>query len=337
MTTFLNLIAAEPDIARVPVMVDSSKFSVIEAGLKCLQGKSVVNSISLKEGEEAFIAHAKTVRRYGAAVAWWRPWGRAPPTRARGPGVVVTPSAAAGRRNERPSRAVQRAFRTSRRVRLTDLAALGELSRLAQADGSGARSLGLPLAGPAIGVFTLFRLPLGAFRPDDLLYVHELDGRLGGLLRVERDSLRDDWTIVELDAIGVADAGDIRYRLVQAPCVRDGSKRGAPAASTSPAPTPTATSSCSCRRASRATATKIICHPPADHPLPRPVAAEEAGQLGIRQVGATDAVALYRLYNAVTPAPIQRIEMNRIADWERSARHPLPAQQPDPDPALRGR
>ena len=68
MRTFLNLIAAEPDIARVPVMVDSSKFSVIEAGLKCLQGKPVVNSISLKEGEEAFIAHAKTVRRYGAAV-----------------------------------------------------------------------------------------------------------------------------------------------------------------------------------------------------------------------------------------------------------------------------
>ena len=68
MTTFLNLIAAEPDIARVPVMVDSSKFSVIEAGLKCLQGKPVVNSISMKEGEAAFIEHAKTVRRYGAAV-----------------------------------------------------------------------------------------------------------------------------------------------------------------------------------------------------------------------------------------------------------------------------
>jgi len=68
MTTFLNLIAAEPDIARVPVMVDSSKFSVIEAGLKCLQGKPVVNSISLKEGEAAFIEHARIVRRYGAAV-----------------------------------------------------------------------------------------------------------------------------------------------------------------------------------------------------------------------------------------------------------------------------
>src|SRR6266702_2169858 len=68
MTTFLNLIAAEPDIARVPVMVDSSKFSVIEAGLKCVQGKPVVNSISMKEGEAAFIEHAKIVRRYGAAV-----------------------------------------------------------------------------------------------------------------------------------------------------------------------------------------------------------------------------------------------------------------------------
>ena len=68
MTTFLNLIAAEPDIARVPVMIDSSKFSVIEAGLKCVQGKAVVNSISLKEGEDAFIQQAKLVRRYGAAV-----------------------------------------------------------------------------------------------------------------------------------------------------------------------------------------------------------------------------------------------------------------------------
>src|SRR6185437_10237603 len=68
MVTFLNLVAAEPDIARVPIMLDSSKFSVIEAGLKCVQGKAVVNSISLKEGEDAFIRHARIVRRYGAAV-----------------------------------------------------------------------------------------------------------------------------------------------------------------------------------------------------------------------------------------------------------------------------
>jgi 5-methyltetrahydrofolate--homocysteine methyltransferase len=68
MTTFLQLIAAEPDISRVPVVIDSSKWSVIEAGLKCVQGKSVVNSISLKEGEESFIRQATLVRRYGASV-----------------------------------------------------------------------------------------------------------------------------------------------------------------------------------------------------------------------------------------------------------------------------
>ena len=68
MRTFLNLIAAEPDIARVPVMLDSSKWDIIETGLKCIQGKGVVNSISLKEGEEKFIAHAKLCRRYGAAI-----------------------------------------------------------------------------------------------------------------------------------------------------------------------------------------------------------------------------------------------------------------------------
>jgi 5-methyltetrahydrofolate--homocysteine methyltransferase len=68
MVRFLNLIAAEPDISRVPVMIDSSRWSVIEAGLKCVQGKAIVNSISLKEGEESFIAQGELVRRYGAAV-----------------------------------------------------------------------------------------------------------------------------------------------------------------------------------------------------------------------------------------------------------------------------
>ncbi len=68
MVKFLNLIAAEPDISRVPVMIDSSKWDIIEAGLQCVQGKSVVNSISLKEGEESFIKYARLVRQYGAAV-----------------------------------------------------------------------------------------------------------------------------------------------------------------------------------------------------------------------------------------------------------------------------
>lgn len=67
MVTFLNLIAAEPDIARVPIMIDSSKWHVIEAGLKCVQGKSIVNSISLKEGEDLFLQQARIIRRYGAA------------------------------------------------------------------------------------------------------------------------------------------------------------------------------------------------------------------------------------------------------------------------------
>jgi hypothetical protein len=67
MVRFLNLIASEPDISRVPVMIDSSKWSVIEAGLQCVQGKAIVNSISMKEGEEPFRQQAKLIRRYGAA------------------------------------------------------------------------------------------------------------------------------------------------------------------------------------------------------------------------------------------------------------------------------
>ena len=68
MTTFLNVVAAEPEIARLPFMIDSSKWSVLEAGLQCVQGKAIVNSISLKEGEEDFLRKARTIRRYGAAL-----------------------------------------------------------------------------------------------------------------------------------------------------------------------------------------------------------------------------------------------------------------------------
>ncbi|MCP2807342.1 dihydropteroate synthase, partial [Salmonella enterica subsp. enterica serovar Typhimurium] len=68
MIDFLNLVASEPDIARVPVMIDSSKFDVIEAGLKCVQGKPIVNSISMKEGVDKFLHEASIARRHGAAV-----------------------------------------------------------------------------------------------------------------------------------------------------------------------------------------------------------------------------------------------------------------------------
>ena len=151
--------------------------------------------------------------------------------RARRPGRGQRPAAtpdAAGEQADDPSRDRPGAAASGkvRMARLTDLAALGELSRLCQSDGADTRSLGLPVSGPPIGMFSLFRLPLGAFRPHDLLYVYEDDGRLAGLLRVERESQRDEWTIVELDAIGQAEAGDIRFRLVQH-LLRDGAKRGA--------------------------------------------------------------------------------------------------------------
>ena len=68
MVNFLNLIASEPEIARIPIMIDSSKWEIIEAGLKCIQGKGVVNSISLKAGEEEFVYQATQIKRYGAAV-----------------------------------------------------------------------------------------------------------------------------------------------------------------------------------------------------------------------------------------------------------------------------
>jgi hypothetical protein len=200
-------------------------------------------------------------------------------------------------------------------ARLTDLAALGELSRLCQNDGALTRSLGLPVSGPPIGMFNLFRLPLGAFSPHDLLYVFEDDGRLSGLLRVERESHRDEWTIVELDAIGQAEAGDIRFRLVQN-LLRDGSKRGA------------VRFHVACAEADGNVelfmqagfaryGDEIVLARPADTDLPEPWTDEQALACRIRPAGALDALALSRLYATATPQPVQRLEAVRLGDWER--------------------
>src|SRR3990170_7030692 len=111
-----------------------------------------------------------------------------------------------------------------RPARLTDLAAVGELSRRSSDPADDTRSLGLPVAGLPISVFGLFALPLGAFRPIDRLYVHAADGTVTGLARLELEP-NDEATIVELDAIGAGNAGDIRFRLVEH-VLRDGARRG---------------------------------------------------------------------------------------------------------------
>jgi hypothetical protein len=200
-------------------------------------------------------------------------------------------------------------------ARLTDLAALGELSRLAQADGEGTRSLGLPVSGPPIGVFSLFRLPLGAFRPHDVLYVFERDGHVAGLLRVEREQPRDDWTVVELDAVGGLDAGDVRYRLVQH-LLRDAAKRGAARIHVACADADDNVELFMQHGFVRYGAEVVLFRGPTAE-LPAAWNDEAAASAGIRPVSPLDALALARLYAAVTPAPVQRLEAVRLHDWER--------------------
>ncbi|HYM84487.1 MAG TPA: hypothetical protein VEY67_10080 [Candidatus Dormibacteraeota bacterium] len=202
-----------------------------------------------------------------------------------------------------------------RLARLTDLAALGELSRLSQTESAGTRSLGLPIAAGRMGMFSLFRLPLGAFRPHDLLYVYEEDGRLSGLLRVESESQRDEWTIVELDAIGVGEAGDIRYRLVQH-ILRDGTKRGAARFHVACADEAGNVELFMQAGFARYGDERIMVRLP-NEGLPQPWSEERARECRIREVQPIDALALHRLYAALTPSPVQRLEMVRLPDWER--------------------
>jgi len=206
-----------------------------------------------------------------------------------------------------------------RAARLTDLAALGELSRLCQSDDPATRSLGLPVSGPPIGVFSLFRLPLGAFRPHDLMYVYEQQGRLAGLVRVERESSRDEWTIVELDGVGLADAGDIRYRLVQQ-LLREGSKRGAARFHVACSDTDGNVELLMQAGFIRYGEEQVLFRGSRTD-LPRPWTDAAAAKARIRPAQAVDAVALHRLYMAVTPAPVARLEAVRIPDWERQGHH----------------
>lgn len=205
-----------------------------------------------------------------------------------------------------------------RAARLTDLAALGELSRLAQADGEGTRSLGLPVSAHPIGVFSLFRLPLGAFSPHDVLYVFDRDGHIAGLLRVERDSPRDEWTVVELDAVGGLDAGDVRFRLVQH-LLRDGAKRGAIRFHVACSDVDDNVELFMQAGFIRFGDERILFRDPGAV-LPAPMPDDEARAAGIRPALPTDALPLSRLYASVTPAPVQRLEGIRLPDWERQGR-----------------
>jgi hypothetical protein len=206
-----------------------------------------------------------------------------------------------------------------RAARLTDLAALGELSRLCQSDEAGARSLGLPVSGPPIGVFSLFRLPLGAFRPNDLMYVYEQDGRIAGLIRVERESVRDEWTIVELDAVGLSDAGDIRYRLVNQ-LLREGAKRGAARFHVACADADGNVELLMQAGFIRYGEERILFRP-AGKRLPTPWTDEATEEACIRSAQPIDALALHRLSTAATPQPVARLEAIRLPDWERQGTH----------------
>jgi hypothetical protein len=206
-----------------------------------------------------------------------------------------------------------------RAARLTDLAALGELSRLCQSDSANTRSLGLPLSGPPIGVFSLFRLPLGAFRPNDLMYVYEEEGHIAGLVRVERESVRDEWTILELDAVGMADAGDIRYRLVQQ-LLREGAKRAAARFHVACADTDGNVELFMQAGFIRYGEERIMSRRPGLS-LPAPWPDDRAASCRIRPTTNLDAVALSRLYATATPTPVSRLEAIRLADWERQGSH----------------
>jgi hypothetical protein len=204
-------------------------------------------------------------------------------------------------------------------ARLTDLGALGELSRLCQSEAAETRSLGLPVSAARIGMFSLFRLPLGAFRPHDLLYVYEEDGRIAGLLRAEREGQRDEWTVVELDGIGHRDAGDIRYRLVQQ-LLRDGARAGVARIHVACADADGNVELFMQAGFARYGDEEVMFRD-GSQALPAPWDEARATECRIREARSLDALALHRLYTAATPQPVQRLELYRLADWERQGSH----------------
>ena len=174
--------------------------------------------------------------------------------------------------------------------------------------------------GPPIGVFSLFRLPLGAFRPNDLMYVYEQEGRIAGLVRVERESVRDEWTIVELDAVGMTDAGDIRYRLVQQ-VLREGAKRAAARFHVACADADGNVELLMQAGFMRYGEEQVLFRA-VDRALPEAMAGRrERPAAGIRPTNSLDALPLARLYSLATPAPVARLEAIRLADWERQGTH----------------
>ena len=183
-------------------------------------------------------------------------------------------------------------------------------------------------------MFSLFRLPLGAFRPNDLMYVYEQEGRIAGLVRVERESVRDEWTIVELDAVGMADAGDIRYRLVKQ-LLREGAKRGA------------ARFHVAC--ADRDGNVELLMQAgfmrygeerdpgrPGEPALPAPWSEKRAAAARHPAGRAARRPRPVRLYAAATPQPVARLEAVRLAGLGAPG-HALAGAplEPRPDPALR--
>jgi len=204
-------------------------------------------------------------------------------------------------------------------ARLTDLAALSELSRLSHSETANVRTLGLPVSSGQISAFTLFRLPLGAFLPTDQLYVYEDRGHLTGLARVEHEGIRDEYTIVELDAIDDGTAGDIRFRLIQQ-ALRDATRRGAHRFHVACADSGGNVELFMQAGFARYGEERLM-YRPTNHPGSDQIPAPAAADTGIRPAQPLDANELDLLYRAATPAPVARLEGYRLIDWERQGNH----------------